>query len=491
MKKLSLLAASIVIGLTGCGGDGEESGSSSASFTLTAFDGYLSNAIVFIDSNDDSSWSRGETILGLTNQAGQLSLATRPEGVIAVQTLTPNGVVQQRLVSDHPEYEGIYTIDTDRPAQPMQQEVVLKTTASSNVVSPLTDWIVIAMESGQSEQQAIESLTTALGKPVSPFDNYLSGNTTDSELHKLAQILTETKANNDIAQYKQNRDAVVTKAQDLVDTIISDPNLDVDNSHYIPTIEIALDNTLSSKSNHLIVVNQHVAGAVQQTLSSLMINDSFSGVTIPLTKSIDGIDTELFQDADQTGSIVPSLANSAELSAKGLNAVIVAGALEITPNGTSLVSGEYQINLQASDLDSGGNLVTHGQALFPVTIQAASNNQLPIADDKVSQSLQGQITADWSFQVGTPVSNMTLDISNLFNDPEGDKLKFGTRPRLSYHYLERGIDVAYSADFSTLTLSGTPTGTASDGTMSIDVQDHFHGYGEWTTVELKLPDITQ
>ncbi|GAK85461.1 hypothetical protein JCM19238_3044 [Vibrio ponticus] len=256
MNKQSLLAASVMLGLVGCGGDSDNNSASTNSVTLTAFDGYLSNALVFIDQNNDSQWNSGERILGLTNDAGKLTLGSRPDGVIAVQTLTPNGPVQQQLANDHPEYSNVYTIDMDRPAQPITYELVLKTPASSNTLSPLTDLVVLEMAAGATESQAIENINNALGKNISPYSNYLDGNEADAELHKLAQILTETKGNNGVDEYAQNRLNVITKAQQLVDEIVSDNSLDIEDKNYIPTIEIANDNSLSSKTNHLVVVNQ-------------------------------------------------------------------------------------------------------------------------------------------------------------------------------------------------------------------------------------------
>ncbi|GAK85460.1 hypothetical protein JCM19238_3043 [Vibrio ponticus] len=200
---------------------------------------------------------------------------------------------------------------------------------------------------------------------------------------------------------------------------------------------------------------------------------------------------DLFHDKDQTGTIVPTLVNGAELSAVGLEVVIASGALEITTNSQALVSGDYYIQLQTSDLDTNGDVISQSHVILPIKVKTVSNNRLPEENAQVTAALQAQINAAWDFQVDAPIVNMTLDIRNLFTDPDGDDLKFGTRPRLTNSYLQRGINAQYSADYSTITLSGTPKSAATGGTMQIDVQDHFHGHGEWTTVELSLPDIIE
>lgn len=56
MNKMSLLAASVAIALAGCGGgSGSDSTSTAQSgLEITAIDGYLKNAAVWVDTNENS-----------------------------------------------------------------------------------------------------------------------------------------------------------------------------------------------------------------------------------------------------------------------------------------------------------------------------------------------------------------------------------------------------------------------------------------------------
>ncbi|MCG6456909.1 hypothetical protein K6U29_14130, partial [Vibrio parahaemolyticus] len=78
MNKMSLLAASVAIALTGCGGG---SGSDNTSTTqsgleITAIDGYLKNAAVWVDTNENLVLDTSEdTKLDvMTNEYGKFTL---------------------------------------------------------------------------------------------------------------------------------------------------------------------------------------------------------------------------------------------------------------------------------------------------------------------------------------------------------------------------------------------------------------------------------
>ncbi|MDW2288693.1 acid phosphatase, partial [Vibrio sp. 1562] len=107
MNKVSLLAASVAIALTGCGGSDSGSSSASNGVVITGFDGYFKNAVVFEDTNNNGQWDTQESILGLTDEKGQLKLDAKPESTLALQTITPNGSKQKQLIAlDAKEYAG-------------------------------------------------------------------------------------------------------------------------------------------------------------------------------------------------------------------------------------------------------------------------------------------------------------------------------------------------------------------------------------------------
>ena len=72
MNKVSLLAASVAIALTGCGGSDGGSNGGNSGVVITGFDGYFKNAVVFEDLNNNGQWDTNDTFLGLTDKKGQL-----------------------------------------------------------------------------------------------------------------------------------------------------------------------------------------------------------------------------------------------------------------------------------------------------------------------------------------------------------------------------------------------------------------------------------
>ncbi|PLX58727.1 MAG: acid phosphatase, partial [Vibrio alginolyticus] len=203
MNKVSLLAASVAIALTGCGGSDGGSSSANNGVVITGFDGYFKHAVVFEDTNNNGQWDTQETFLGLTDEKGQLKLDAKPENTLALQTITPNGAKQKQLIAlDAKEYAGKYTVDMDHPGQAMAHEIVFRAPTSSNVISPITDLVAIEMakDPSISEEDAKAKVNQALGgseeAPIDLYSDFVEGATKNAELHKTAQILTDSKAQN-------------------------------------------------------------------------------------------------------------------------------------------------------------------------------------------------------------------------------------------------------------------------------------------------------
>ena len=94
MKKVSLLAASVAIALSGCGGSdgGSSDGATPGGIVITGFDGYFENAVVFDDVGQPGVLEVGtDTIFGLTDKDGKITLPadTEIDGKLALKTLRP------------------------------------------------------------------------------------------------------------------------------------------------------------------------------------------------------------------------------------------------------------------------------------------------------------------------------------------------------------------------------------------------------------------
>lgn len=102
MKQMTLLAVSVAMALSGCGGgsDGSSGETAAQGTTITAFDGYFYQAVVFDDTNNDGVLTIGtDTIFDLTDENGQYTLPADTEisGSLALQTLIPGGDCANRL----------------------------------------------------------------------------------------------------------------------------------------------------------------------------------------------------------------------------------------------------------------------------------------------------------------------------------------------------------------------------------------------------------
>ena len=77
MKKVTLLATSIAVALTGCGSD-SSSGSGEppapGGVVITAIDGYLANAKVYIDTNGNLQLDASDDVAGFTGIDGKLTV---------------------------------------------------------------------------------------------------------------------------------------------------------------------------------------------------------------------------------------------------------------------------------------------------------------------------------------------------------------------------------------------------------------------------------
>ncbi|MCG6221012.1 hypothetical protein K6U67_10210, partial [Vibrio diabolicus] len=127
MKKMSLLAASVAIALTGCGGGSGSDNTSTAQsgLEITAIDGYLKNAAVWVDTNENLVLDTGEdTKLDVvTNEYGKFTL---PEEYKS-QTVFIQAFAGQ-------------TEDTTRGI--VTETFSLASTSGSSVVNPMTNMVV-------------------------------------------------------------------------------------------------------------------------------------------------------------------------------------------------------------------------------------------------------------------------------------------------------------------------------------------------------------
>ena len=481
MNKISLLTLSVAVALSGCGSDSADNSEQppiAAGVLITALDGHFYQAAIFDDANKNGKFDNHEHVFGLTDQSGQLELPAdyQLKGHLAVQTLTPGGAVQRRLASQNAAYAGKYTIDMDHPAQAMAHEVVFRAPtleAQQQVISPITDLIVLEMENDPTSDltQAKQTVAKTLGldNQAELLSDFTKSN---PKLHKKAQILTDSKAANP-ASYEKNAAQFAEKAVELVakmdDTEIKDVN-------QRPVIINENENaesgfTASVATNHKLQVDEELKGKLEADFAKLNLKE---GDTLSLQAfSI----ANLFSDKDQPTVEVTLEQN---LVASGLSAKIDNEQLVLSSNGAQLkAQDDLYLILVATDKDNQG--IERGEVRVQLNLEVTALNQAPVINQAEKERLQQQIDA-WYLQQGEAF-DQSINISALFNDTDGQVVSYwGGEVQVA------GLTIA-DVDSPMITLSGTPSQASPAGkTFTVKVKDDQGAESETTFI---LPEVKE
>ncbi|EDM58835.1 hypothetical protein O4N82_16885 [Vibrio parahaemolyticus] len=479
MNKVSLLAASVAIALTGCGGSDSGSSSASNGVVITGFDGYFKNAVVFEDTNNNGQWDTQESILGLTDEKGQLTLAAKPEKTLALQTLVPNGAKQKQLIAlDAKKYAGTYTVDMDHPSQAMAHEIVFRAPSSSNVISPITDLVAIEMAKDPSitEEDAKANVNKALGgseeAPIDLYSDFVEGATKNAELHKTAQILTESKAQNPTNYEKKATEFAQAANQEVDRLVASGENINDPSLRPVITDSTPNSDNLAPETvvNNKLTVNETVEDAAEDKLDKLpkiVKGAAFDGVEL----NIEG----LFKDKDQS---LVSTKLTHNLAGTGIEVEQVGNLIVLHPTAIVEKSGDFEIVLTAQDKNSNGDVLSTVSTVFEIEIESAN---LPPMVVKAEQARLQSIVDGWYLQQGE-LFEQTLDISGLFQDKDGQITDYSA----DYVGIE-GLS-AIEDDNAIITIKGTPTKAGESGAaLTISATDGHTA----VQIALSMPEVKE
>ncbi|EGQ9273629.1 hypothetical protein [Vibrio parahaemolyticus] len=479
MNKVSLLAASVAIALTGCGGSDSGSSSASNGVVITGFDGYFKNAVVFEDTNNNGQWDTQESILGLTDEKGQLTLAAKPEKTLALQTLVPNGAKQKQLIAlDAKKYAGTYTVDMDHPSQAMAHEIVFRAPSSSNVISPITDLVAIEMAKDPSitEEDAKANVNKALGgseeAPIDLYSDFVEGATKNAELHKTAQILTESKAQNPTNYEKKATEFAQAANQEVDRLVASGENINDPSLRPIITDSTPNSDNLAPETvvNNKLTVNETVEDAAEDKLDKLpkiVKGAAFDGVEL----NIEG----LFKDKDQS---LVSTKLTHNLAGTGIEVEQVGNLIVLHPTAIVEKSGDFEIVLTAQDKNSNGDVLSTVSTVFEIEIESAN---LPPMVVEAEQARLQSIVDGWYLQQGE-LFEQTLDVSGLFQDKDGQITDY------SADYVDiEGLSAIEDGN-AIVTIKGTPTKAGESGAaLTISATDGHTA----VQIALSMPEVKE
>ncbi|MDG3385910.1 hypothetical protein P5E07_05055 [Vibrio parahaemolyticus] len=479
MNKVSLLAASVAIALTGCGGSDSGSSSASNGVVITGFDGYFKNAVVFEDTNHNGQWDTQESILGLTDEKGQLTLAAKPEKTLALQTLVPNGAKQKQLIAlDAKKYAGTYTVDMDHPSQAMAHEIVFRAPSSSNVISPITDLVAIEMAKDPSitEEDAKANVNKALGgseeAPIDLYSDFVEGATKNAELHKTAQILTESKAQNPTNYEKKATEFAQAANQEVDRLVASGENINDPSLRPVITDSTPNSDNLAPETvvNNKLTVNETVEDAAEDKLDKLpkiVKGAAFDGVEL----NIEG----LFKDKDQS---LVSTKLTHNLAGTGIEVEQVGNLIVLHPTAIVEKSGDFEIVLTAQDKNSNGDVLSTVSTVFEIEIESAN---LPPMVVEAEQARLQSIVDGWYLQQGE-LFEQTLDISGLFQDKDGQITDYSA----DYVGIE-GLSAIEDGN-AIITIKGTPTKAGESGAaLTISATDGHTA----VQIALSMPEVKE
>ncbi|ELE7614431.1 hypothetical protein RB978_003282 [Vibrio vulnificus] len=507
MKKVSLLAASVAIALTGCGGSDSGSGSNGnvapGGVIVTGFDGYFNQAVVFDDINNNGQLDLdSDNVFGLTNQKGQITLAkdTEIKGSLALKTLRPGDVEKElavKLAALSPEndtysdFMNTYTTDMDHEGQPMANSVVFRAPiagekADSNmVISPITDLVAIEMgkNANLSLEEASVNVSTLLGatdeQPINPFSDFVKDaktNLASAQLHKTAQILTESKAKNP-TEYTKNAKAIASTAKDEAKEIVTESNIGTDEVlNTTPVINPSKPEV--AVTNYKLLVNAAAKAELTHTFAALDIQEGVVAthtITLPENLFIDRFE----------GRETPVAASDATINGKGIILTLNNGVITLTTEAALLTQDKFTVTVTADDrATANGEVLNKLSETFSFTVELS--NTAPEVDGDVQTSLQTHIDS-WKLAQGVEFKN-ELDMSGLFTDREGDELTITT----NINTVIPGLTSTFDKATGKLTISGRPasahpaqrfTVIANDGHVATRIESH--------PASFDLPAVTQ
>lgn len=477
MNKVSLLAASVAIALSGCGGSdgGSSDGAAPGGIVITGFDGYFENAVVFDDIGQSGVLEVGtDTIFGLTDKDGKITLPadTEIDGKLALKTLRPGDMdkaLANELYALNPNGKNVsellatYTEDSDHEGQPVANSVVFRTPESADktalVISPITDLVAIEMQKTNSSlEEATATVNEDLGgsveEPIDLFSDFVATSKNDLEsaqLHKTAQILTESKAQNPTA-YENNANSITETAAETSKEIVTEENMGSEELvNEKPVIDPSQPET--AVPNYKLLVDSSAQTALESEFKTLEVIEG-QGFTHTIT-----VPENLFQDKYSAEGEYQSIAAArAEVNGEQEVTVTLEGeTLTISAKDSFVPTlSSYIVTLTANDRATAGSKVL-SELSTTFSFDVSLVNTAPKVDPEAQSDIQREITDNWTMKQGEAFS-AELSVTGLFTDREDDTLTYDS----NISSVVKGLTSKYDAQLGKLVISGHPETPTED-----------------------------
>ncbi|MGR5134688.1 putative Ig domain-containing protein [Vibrio alfacsensis] len=406
MNKVSLLAASVAIALTGCGGsDGGSKPVEASGIVITAIDGYLHNAEIWVDKDGN-----------LTNGCElNTEIVTNEDGKATISKADFTGMnVCIKAVAGQ-------TIDNDRGLVAKGFDLASPASEGNNIiVNPMTNMIIEQMANNSeltpetAKDEVVKAITSTGLKADADmiFGDYLA-NTSDEA--KALKVIGETLVDNNDKSVETQLAISTEVANDTNEIINNSGELD----NYAPVVEVTPDGGVTVKPNSRPVVD------VTPEAVTMLLGDAWVAIDA----------SELFTDADGD-----TLTYSMQTLGSNDNGLVIDETTGLI-TGTPKAAGEFIYQIFAED--------TKGSLSYPANLKVTieTPNTAPTHSPEALEVIQTELNA-LTLTQGDEV-NETMAATGLFTDVDGDTLKYNVEN------IPAGMSVTLDKD--ELTLAGTPS----------------------------------
>lgn len=384
MKKSILggAALALALALTGCGSDTKNVAevpdidnnpdeSVLAAKTITAVDGYLENAQVSVDTNNNFMYDSEDLVLGRTVELGKFVVPAEHSASTIFVTAIANE-----------------TTDTSRGI--VTESFSLGMTGEDTVASPITNLVteLLSKDSGLDVSGAkalvVESFEGLEDSTELLFSDYLAD---DSEVAVAINILGELLVDNKDLTTEQKLQVAVALSDNF--------QAEIDNS----------DEVLSGDYSPAIIIPDNPSQAISVVSNyKPLVSGSLDSVTMALADSFTAIDlTSLFTDGVESAALTFSLSESNGL-ANGLS-IDSDGVL----SGELTSAGQYSFEIVATDAYG----LSSDLLVFSVVVENAGND-LPVVSTVAQGLVQAEIDTWWLEDQS--VIDYSFSLVGLFED---------------------------------------------------------------------------
>ncbi|WP_260258945.1 hypothetical protein [Vibrio intestinalis] len=369
---LPILISTALVGCNGSSTSGDTAPELGGQMhTLTAIDGYLSNAKIMTGNNCTIE-------LGVTDQQGQYSLTE--------QQLN-DGICVRAIAGE--------TVDLSRGVVTAGFELKA---ADSFVVSPYSNMVADYQLQGQSLEDAKQTVVTmmsSLGADSSlVFADYLQVAEQGSDSAQAIAMIGETLVDHQSSTIDQQA-AIVEAIVSDVQAVVNDPNTDF-NEDYVPTVTVNQDGSVQVSANHK-----------PSLIEVMQPDDQIAWLGLPYP-AVDV--SEWFQDQDGD-SLSYELDIANEDTTLGLS-IDQTNLLLGTPNKI----GTFDVFVVAID--------QHGARSHAAsfTLSVRDQNNAPELNEQVKSQLQAMLNQQSIVQ--DSAFNQTFPLTGLFTDADGDNISY-------------------------------------------------------------------